>query len=92
MRGRADATAIRSFLRELGRLAREPATIYLVGGATAVVEGWRATTVGIDLRDVRAKSLLEVREPAQDDVAPRLFRFPAIDVDGLRAAVERATA
>lgn len=33
----------------LGRAARSPHTAYLVGGATAVLEGWRASTVDIDL-------------------------------------------
>jgi hypothetical protein len=50
VRGPADATAVRRFLQELGRLAPEPATIYLVGGATAVLEGWRPTTIDVDLR------------------------------------------
>jgi hypothetical protein len=50
MPGPADAEAVCRFLRELGRLARQPATIYLVGGATAVLEGWRPTTIDIDMR------------------------------------------
>jgi hypothetical protein len=58
MRARADAEAVRGFLRELGRLVREPVTVYLAGGATAVIEGWRPTTVDIDLRI----------EPDSDDV------------------------
>lgn len=50
MPGPTDAAAVRQFLRELGRLARHPATIYLVGGATAVLEGWRPTTIDVDFR------------------------------------------
>jgi hypothetical protein len=50
MRGTADATSVRRFLRNLGLEARGPATVYLVGGATAVLEGWRPTTVDVDLR------------------------------------------
>lgn len=50
MRPRADAQHILIFARELGRLADLPATMYLTGGATAVLEGWRATTVDIDVR------------------------------------------
>jgi hypothetical protein len=49
MRPRADAQRINAFLRELGRAARVPARLYLTGGATAVLEGWRGTTVDIDL-------------------------------------------
>jgi hypothetical protein len=37
-------------LAALAGAAREPVTGYLVGGATAVVVGWRATTVDVDLR------------------------------------------
>jgi hypothetical protein len=44
-----DANRLRDFLRHLGRASREPATCYLVGGATAVLEGWRPTTIDIDL-------------------------------------------
>lgn len=50
MRRHADAAAVRRLLAEFGRLARVPATIYLVGGSTAVLEGWRPTTVDVDLR------------------------------------------
>jgi hypothetical protein len=47
MRPRADAERISAFVRELGRAARSPARLYLTGGATAVLEGWRGTTVDI---------------------------------------------
>jgi hypothetical protein len=50
MRPRADTKSINRFLTALGRAVRVPARIYLTGGATAVLEGWRATTVDIDLR------------------------------------------
>jgi hypothetical protein len=36
--------------RDLGRVAREPVRIYLTGGSTAVIEGWRDATVDVDLR------------------------------------------
>jgi len=45
VRGLADAEAVRALMRALGRAAVAPARVYLVGGATAVIEGWRATTV-----------------------------------------------
>lgn len=37
-------------MRELGRAARGAATVYLTGGATAVLHGWRATTLDVDLK------------------------------------------
>jgi hypothetical protein len=49
MRPRADAERVRAFARELGRLIERPARMYLTGGATAVLEGWRRTTVDIDI-------------------------------------------
>jgi len=50
MRRRADRRRIERFARELGRLTREPATLYLSGGATAVLLGWRPSTIDIDVR------------------------------------------
>lgn len=36
-------------MRALARAARGPLHVYFVGGATAVVEGWRNSTIDIDL-------------------------------------------
>ena len=37
-------------MQALGRATRGPATVYLTGGATAVLHGWRATTLDVDLK------------------------------------------
>jgi hypothetical protein len=58
MRPPVDADTIRALARELAQVAREPTTIYLTGGATAVVEGWRASTVDVDLRIEPASDVL----------------------------------
>jgi Nucleotidyltransferase of unknown function (DUF6036) len=50
MRSVADAGKIRHLMREIGRRARGPGRVYLVGGASALLEGWRATTVDVDLK------------------------------------------
>lgn len=50
MRSPVNAETVRAVAAELGRLVPGPARIYLVGGATAVIEGWRASTVDLDLR------------------------------------------
>lgn len=50
MRRLADAERVQTFLEELGRAASKPVRIYLVGGATAVLEGWRGTTIDIDFK------------------------------------------
>ena len=49
MREVADADRIRRFLRELGRRAGD-GTAYLAGGATAVLVGWRRSTIDVDLK------------------------------------------
>lgn len=49
MRHRADEARIRELAAELGRVAPERTRLYLTGGATAVLEGWRASTIDIDL-------------------------------------------
>jgi hypothetical protein len=50
MRDLTDATKLRRFLEELGRGARSSGNVYLVGGASAVLIGWRGTTVDVDLK------------------------------------------
>jgi len=50
MRERADAEQVRRLAVELGRIVRPGTKMYLTGGATAVLEGWRASTVDIDVR------------------------------------------
>lgn len=50
MRPLADSARVRAFLRELGREADSEARLYLTGGATAVLEGWRATTIDVDIK------------------------------------------
>lgn len=49
MRRPVDADRVRAFMRALGFAARGEHTVYLVGGATAVLEGWRTSTVDIDI-------------------------------------------
>ncbi len=49
MRERVDRERLRAFMRALGEAARQPLQVYLVGGATAVLEGWRDATIDVDL-------------------------------------------
>jgi hypothetical protein len=37
-------------MRELGRVACAPVRVYLTGGSTAVLSGWREATIDVDLR------------------------------------------
>lgn len=49
MRRPVDAARIRAFMAALGRRVSGEHVVYLVGGATAVLEGWRDSTIDIDL-------------------------------------------
>ena len=49
MRERVDRPRLRAFMRALAEAARRPLQVYLVGGATAVFEGWRDATIDVDL-------------------------------------------
>lgn len=37
-------------MERLGRAARGPGRVYLTGGATALLEGWRESTVDVDVK------------------------------------------
>jgi hypothetical protein len=50
MRERADADRVRRLAVELGRAVPAGTKMYLTGGATAVLEGWRDSTVDVDVR------------------------------------------
>jgi hypothetical protein len=50
MRADADAERIRRLAVALGRDAPVNTRLYLTGGATAVLEGWRESTVDVDIR------------------------------------------
>jgi len=50
MRELADADRIRRFMKALGREASAPARIYFTGGATAVLQGWRQSTIDVDIK------------------------------------------
>jgi hypothetical protein len=49
MRRLVDADRLHAFMRALGRRTDLETTCYLTGGATAVLRGWRESTIDIDL-------------------------------------------
>jgi predicted nucleotidyltransferase len=74
MRPSVDEDRIRALARELGRIARTPVRVYLTGGSTAVIEGWRRSTVDVDLRF----------EPESDELMralPKLKERLAINIE-----------
>ena len=50
MRRPVDPLRLDRLLVELGQRARGPGRIYLTGGATALLYGWRQSTVDVDLK------------------------------------------
>ncbi|MDR7523225.1 MAG: DUF6036 family nucleotidyltransferase [Armatimonadota bacterium] len=52
MRQVADAERIRRFMRALGREATAEVRVYFTGGATAVLFGWRRSTIDVDVKIV----------------------------------------
>ncbi len=50
MRQAVTSERLQEFIEALGRQTDEPARVFLVGGATAVLLGWRRSTVDIDLK------------------------------------------
>ena len=50
MRDLADRSKITTFMRTFGHLAKSETEVFFTGGVTAVLEGWRDSTVDIDLK------------------------------------------
>jgi hypothetical protein len=50
MRPPVDEQRIRQLADALARVTKVPVRIYLTGGSTAVIEGWRESTIDVDLR------------------------------------------
>jgi hypothetical protein len=81
MRERADAERIRRFMQALGAAAQQEGTCYLVGGGTAVLLGWRPTTIAVDIeldaeQDELLRALPAIKDALQINVelaSPRDF-------------------
>ena len=74
MRRDVDTARLRAFLRSIGEAAGAETALYLTGGATAVLHGWRPSTVDVDLK----------LEPERDEVLraiPRLKEELEINVE-----------
>jgi len=64
MREKVDAARLQEFMKTLGTMVSEPARIFLVGGATAVLCGWRESTIDIDLKIISESDEILRRLPA----------------------------
>lgn len=86
MRDAADAERVRDLARELGRAVAPGTRMYLTGGATAVLEGWRESTVDIDVRfepdsDAALSRIAEIKErlAVNVELASPLDFLPPLD-------------
>jgi hypothetical protein len=83
MRSLADTERIRRFMTALGREADRPARVYLAGGATAVLYGWRESTIDVDIKivpdidrvfraipDIKERLQINIELASPDDFIP----------------------
>jgi hypothetical protein len=69
MRGETDKAKLERFMVALGGRVRGPGRIYLTGGATAVLHGWRPTTIDVDLKpDPEPPGLFEALAQLKDEL------------------------
>jgi len=69
MRSEANADKVRRFMEALGRAARGGGRVYFTGGATAVLMGWRETTVDVDVRfDPEPQGVFEALPRLKDEL------------------------
>lgn len=74
MRRLVDSGVLLEFFKRLGSAASEDTRVYLTGGATAVLSGWRESTIDIDIKLV----------PERDDLLrelPRLKEALSVNVE-----------
>jgi hypothetical protein len=85
MRQPVTATLIETFISALARNAKTAGRVYIVGGASAVLLGWRLSTIDVDLKllpetDELLRSLPNLKESLKINVelaSPDLF-IPAL--------------
>jgi hypothetical protein len=91
MRALTNRAKLQAFMAALGEQAAGPGRIYLAGGATAVLHGWRDTTIDIDLKpDPEPRAGLVRRELLPEMftlIKPQLIRYPAVDPASFEAAL-----
>ena len=69
MRELADSDRIERFMRALGRSADADGSCYLTGGATAVLLGWRHSTIDVDILLIpETEALLRAIQRLKDEL------------------------
>lgn len=86
MRRPVDITRLRTFFRRFGRGVRGEGGVYVTGGGTALLHGWREQTVDIDIKlDPEPAGAFEAIQTLKEELqlnielaSPDLF-LPALD-------------
>lgn len=72
MRQKVNLQLLEDFMSAFSRGVKSPTKVYLVGGATAVIFGWRESTIDIDLKLISEtdvlKTIPEIKETLQVNV------------------------
>jgi len=69
MRAETSSQKIHRFMVELGKSVRSPGRVYFTGGVTAVLLGWRETTLDVDLKaDPEPKGFFEALPGLKDSL------------------------
>lgn len=69
MRSEANRPKIEAFMAALGKRVLGEGSIYLTGGATAVLHGWRAMTIDVDIKpDPEPRGLFEAIAALKDEL------------------------
>jgi hypothetical protein len=73
MRRPVDAQRVRAFMQALGAEADRAGHVYFTGGVTAVLTGWRGSTIDIDLKlepdsDRLLRAIVELKERLEINV------------------------
>lgn len=69
MRAETNALKLRQFMAALGERVRGQGRIYLTGGATALLRGWRDATIDVDLKpDPEPPGLFEAIAALKDEL------------------------
>lgn len=66
MREKVNSLRLQQFMKALGATVKRPGSVYLVGGATAVLIGWRESTIDVDLKLVPDNEILKALPRLKD--------------------------
>lgn len=87
VRSTANLVRISQLMDRLGQEVRSPGTVYFTGGVSAVLLGWRDTTLDADIKGDPEPAGLRLLELSRQ-IEAQIIRFPAVSADLLRQRIE----